>query len=127
MTNENVKEITEDIDPADIIMDDDFDMPQPETKTYEQILKVTPKFISLFAEAVGPLPYATTLKNNQGNAIKLIDLVKFVEAKQETGFTATELNTVLTFIATAEFKYVRPLMEVVENKQAQAELWTIAN
>lgn len=113
---------TENIDPKAIVMDDDADMPVPETKDYEQRVKLTDKFIQLYGESVGTMKYATVLKNTQGNQIKLIDLTKFIEAKRDN-MTLPELNTVVSFIANAEFRYVRPLMEYIESKEQQAELW----
>ena len=114
--------VNENIDPRTIVMDDDADMPVPETKDYEQRVKLTDKFIQLYGESVGTMKYATVLKNTQGNQIKLIDLTKFIEAKRDN-MTLPELNTVVSFIANAEFRYVRPLMEYIESKEQQAELW----
>lgn len=116
------QKVRENIDPRAIVMDDDADMPVPETKDYEQRVKLTDKFIQLYGESVGTMKYATVLKNTQGNQIKLIDLTKFIEAKRDN-MTLPELNTVVSFIANAEFRYVRPLMEYIESKEQQAELW----
>lgn len=52
------------IDPEMIVMDDDSDMPEPETKSYEKLIKCTNKFMQLFHETVDTLPYATILKNS---------------------------------------------------------------
>ena len=120
---EDMKEnMTSNIDPEEIIVDDDADMPQPETKDYEQQIKLTDKFMTLFAESTGTMKYATTLSNSAGNKIKLVDLVRFVESKKDS-MSIAELNTIIGFLANIEFKYIRPLMELVETKEGQAELW----
>ena len=111
------------IDPNDIIIDDDSDMPEPETKTYEETVKLTDKFMSLFDEVTGKLPYASILKNSKGDQIKLINLVKYIESKRNS-IPVAELDKVLSFIANIEFKIARPLMEIVENQELQKLLWT---
>ena len=122
---EQKAKLTEPINPEDIIIDDDSDMPEPATKDYssnEQKFKCTDKFMKLFGECIGNMPYATQLSNAQGGQIRLIDLVSFVE-KNYQAITADELNTIIGFLAYTEFKYVRPLMEIVEKKDRQSELW----
>ena len=114
--------VNRNIDPEEIIVDDDADMPQPETREYEQLIRLTDKFMVLFNEATGAMKYATTLTNTAGNKIKLVDLVRFVEAKKDS-MNISELNTIIGFLANIEFKYIRPLMELVESKEGQAELW----
>ena len=130
MENKKDKQIEEQavdmtIDPNDIIIaeDDDSDMPEPETKNYDNTVKLTDKFMSLFDEVTGKLPYASILKNGKGDQIKLINLVKYVETKR-TCIPLTELDKVLSFIANVEFKQARPLMEMVENQEMQKLLWT---
>jgi len=59
------------IDPEDIVLDDDSDMPEPETKTYEKQIKLTDRFMTLFENVVGILPYASILRNAKGDQIKL--------------------------------------------------------
>ena len=66
----------------EIIYEDDSEMPEPETKDYRQRLKVTPKFMELFYMCTGNMKYATSLTNNQGSTIKLLDLVEYVESTQ---------------------------------------------
>lgn len=141
MSKENQQEIKpEDLDlklPSDIITqdveDDDSDMPLPETATYEQpqqntdddrILMPSLKFIKLFSECLGKLPYSAILKNSNGDQIKLIDLMRFVEVKTN-GITVKEMNTIISFIANAPMEFVRPFMEIVENAEQQRELWTL--
>ena len=41
------------IDPKQIVMDDDSDMPKPETKVYKKYLKVSDKFMRMFNQCVG--------------------------------------------------------------------------
>lgn len=102
----------------------DADMPAPETKDYIQYLKLTPVFISLLENTLGQLPYATILSNRNNDKIKLIDLVSFIETKHEK-ISINELEEALTFIGNAPFKYVRPLMEIVDNKERHHELWSL--
>ena len=49
----NRKPMNKNIDPEEIIVDDDADMPQPETREYEQLIRLTDKFMVLFNEATG--------------------------------------------------------------------------
>ena len=48
----NRKQMNKNIDPEEIIVDDDADMPQPETREYEQLIRLTDKFMVLFNEAI---------------------------------------------------------------------------
>lgn len=115
--------------------DDDSDMPVPETNEYKQpnsydelnekTLLPTAKFFRLFNECLGKLPYATILKNANNDQIKLIDLIRFMESKTSDGMKVKEMNTVMSFVATAPLEYVRPLMEIVESKERQGELWQL--
>ena len=116
------------IDPEDIVidnnMDDDSDMPEPETKTYEKQIQLTDKFMNLFEDVMGKLPYASILKNAKGDQIKLIDLVKYIEAKKDK-ISIDEMDKIVSFIANIEFKIARPLMELIENHDTQKLLWHI--
>lgn len=127
--NENQNEIVEPKDDIvntdDIVFDDDTDMPAPETQSYEQVLKYTPKFVDLFMEAIGDMPYSSILENSEGNTIKISDLARFIKVKQPNGLSIKEMNTIINFISGAPFKYVHNLMGMIENKQLQTELWTI--
>lgn len=126
MNEQIIKDKTEElentIDPEMIVMDDDSDMPEPETKVYENAVKCTPKFMHLFNQVVGELPYATILKNTNGEQIKLIDLVKYVEQKHNR-ILVEEIDKIIAFIANLGFKYARPLMEVIESPEGQRTLW----
>lgn len=126
MSEQIIKDKTEElentIDPEMIVMDDDSDMPEPETKVYENTVKCTPKFMHLFNQVVGELPYATILKNTNGEQIKLIDLVKYVEQKHNR-ILVEEIDKIIAFIANLGFKYARPLMEVIESPEGQRTLW----
>ncbi len=116
------------IDPEDIVidnnMDDDSDMPEPETKTYEKQIQLTDKFMNLFEDVMGKLPYASILKNAKGDQIKLIDLVKYIEAKKDK-ISIDEMDKIVSFIANIEFKIARPLMELIENRETQKLLWHV--
>ena len=107
----------------EIIYEDDSEMPKPETKDYRQRLKVTPKFMELFYICTGNMKYATSLTNNQGSTIKLIDLVEYVESTKDS-MPVEEMNIIISFLSSAEFKYVRPIMSLIE-KGKQHELWTL--
>lgn len=126
MRPENEKNKTDEmdvtIDPEDIVLDDDSDMPEPETKTYEKQIKLSDRFMTLFEEVVGKLPYASILRNAKGDQIKLIDLVKYIEVKKNK-ISVEEMDKIVSFIANIEFKTARPLMELIENPETQKMLW----
>ena len=126
--NEKVKDNEMDvtIDPEDIVLDDDSDMPEPETKTYEKQIKLTDRFMTLFEDVVGKLPYASILRNAKGDQIKLIDLVKYIEVKKNK-ISVEEMDKIVSFIANIEFKIARPLMELIENPETQKMLWEQIN
>jgi len=109
-------------------------MPLPETAEYKEVrgnaednrlLAPTIKFYKLFEDCMGKLPYASILKNGNNDQIKLVDLIRFVESKNSTGITIKEMNTVISFVATAPLEYVRPLMEIIDSKERQQELWSL--
>lgn len=106
--------------------DDDSDMPEPETKEYVQYIRCTDKFMELFYEAVGKLPYASVLKNNNGEQIKLISLVKYVETNKDK-ISVTDMNHIVSWIANLEFRVSRPLMEIIESQDGQKALWELIN
>lgn len=101
----------------------DADMPQPETADYIATYKLTPLFMKMFDKVISDMPYSKILKNQNDERIKLIDIVKFVELKKNS-ITIEELNIVIGFLAGAEFKFVRELMEIVEQPNKQHLLWT---
>lgn len=119
--------VVEEIKESDIVIeDDDSDMPEPETKSYEQYIKCTDKFMQMFMEMMGKLPYASVLKNNKGEQIKLISLVSFVEKNSEK-MSVNDMNQIVSFIAGLEFRISRPLMEIIESKDGQPTLWQLVN
>ncbi len=118
-TNSKKKEIK-----GNIIMDDDSAMPEPQTKTYKHYLKCTDKFLSLINNALGSLPYGTIITNNEGDRKKLVDLVRFIEAKKDK-MEIGEMNTFISYMNNVEFSKIRPFMEIVENKQQQYLLWSL--
>lgn len=128
---EENKEELEQINPEDIVLNDtqDEDMPEPKTDKYEQedevetaYVRLNFTFMNLFLQCLGKLPYAATLTNGRNESIKLIDLIKFVEVKQNK-IGVNELNKILNFIGNCPLEYVRPLMEKIENKEEQQLLW----
>lgn len=126
--NENLRDS---IKPEDIVFDekqvDDADMPRPETKLYTKYLKTTPLFLELFHRCVDTLPYKSvfaTEVDGQIQRIRLLDFVRFVESNSQK-MPIDEMNRVLSYIADIDFRHARPLMEVVENKDAQSKLWSV--
>ena len=122
----NDKELKDELINSDniIIEDDDSDMPEPETKEYVQYIRCTDKFMELFMDTVGKLPYASVLKNNTGEQIKLISLVKYVETNKDK-MTVNDMNRIISWIANLEFRVSRPLMEIIENSDQQKFLWEL--
>lgn len=119
------EEVKDTITPDDVkLVDDDSDMPEPETKSYEQFVKCTPKFMTLFMDTMGKLPYASVLKNANGEQIKLIALVKFVETHADK-ISINDMNHIVSFIAGLEFRYSRQLMEEIESQDGQRTLWEL--
>lgn len=122
------------INPDDIILDDDDIMPIPETDEYKQdsqkdemqnkILKPTAKFLKLFEECMGQLPYNTILLNANNEKIKLTSLIDFVNAKQKS-MAVADMNAIIAFIAPVEYKIIKPLMSIIDDANRQSELWTI--
>ena len=101
---------------------DDADMPEPATRKIETFLRLTPRFFELLNQSVGALPYNTVLESREQGKIKLNDLVKFLETHQNK-LTINEVNTAIGFVACGPYIIVRPLMEVVESREKQSELW----
>lgn len=123
----NLNELETTIEPEMIVIDDDADMPTPQTTSYEaNMIKCTPKFINLFNKVIGDLPYASVLKNSSGDQIKLIDLVKYIELKKDA-ISIEEMDKIVSFIANLSFKYSRPLMEIIEDQNKQNLLWEAVN
>lgn len=104
----------------------DANMPKQKTMNYNQDikLKTTDLFVQLFTAAVNSMPYSHVIDIN-GKKIKLIEFVKDVESHNRI-FTIKELNETISIIAACPFGYVRDLMGLIENKQAQNQLWTAA-
>lgn len=122
----NNKDLKDTIKPEDIVMkveEDDSDMPAPETKEYKSYLKVTDRFKTLFTQVINSLPYNSVIANEKNEKIRLIDFVRYVEQKQDK-ITVPEMNNVISYIAQLNFNIARPLMEVIENREQQATLWT---
>lgn len=124
------------INPDDIIFDDGEAMPVPESEDYNstnqakqnveqsKTLKPTAKFLKLFEECLGQLPYNAILTNANNEKIKLTSLFQFVEAKQ-AGMTVGDMNTLIGFIAPIEYKIINPLMSIIDVPERQRELWTL--
>lgn len=118
------------INEAEIMVDDDSDMPMQETKEYneEKHVELTEKFMTLFNQTVELLPYATVLKNHEGTTVHLIELVHFVERCYEANdMPLSEFEKVIGFLANISFKYSRGLMEIFEDKDGQKTLFEYKN
>ena len=120
--NENNIKKEQELNNVPVSKSNDADMPKPQTQEYKTVLRLNDNFISLFNISISNMPYSTILTNSNNEKIKLIDIVKFVEQKRNS-ITVDELNIVIGFMAGAPFKYVRPLMEIVENPDKQKTLW----
>ena len=116
----------DDIKTPAMMVSDDSDMPEPETKSYDPYIKCTDRFMTLFMDTMGRLPYASVLKNNQGEQIKLISLVKFMETHANK-ISVNDMNHIVSFISGLEFRYSRQLMEEIEDPEKQKELWVLVN
>lgn len=123
------------INPDDIILNDDDVMPEPETENYNEtqnanadyenkILRPTAKFLKLFEECVGKLPYNTILTNSKNEKIKLTDLIKFVDSKQ-AGMKVADMNAIIAFIAGIDYSIIQPLMSIIDDSKRQSELWSL--
>lgn len=128
VTDTEKENLKKSIAPEDVVIEDDSDMPQPETKSYstqKKCLKCTQKFMVLFEQAVSSLPYNTVLKNEAGKTIRAVDLLKFMEQKYQK-IEIDAMNEVISYIATLDIKHARPLMEIIENKEQQSQLWGLS-
>ena len=124
MAKEKKEDLKKTIAPEQIVMDDDSDMPKPETKVYKKYLKVSDKFMRLFGQCVGSLPYETVIRNREGGTYRLIDFVRFME-QHKAKMAVEDMNIAISYIANMEFSKVRPLMEIIEAKERQHELWNV--
>ena len=116
----------------------DADMPKPETRSYDKPstsaeekkkvateLRLTPKFTELFNSCVCTLPYGTVLTAPNGDSIKLIDFVRFIE-EHTNCMKVVEMNTIIAYMQSLPFNAIRPILEIIENGQkSQSELWTL--
>ena len=104
--------------------DDDTMMPPPQTKVYKKMLRCSPLFMGLLNDCLGQLPYNYVLTNKNGNSIRLVDFFKFIETKKDK-IEIEEMNDFIGYIAGLPFKYARPIMEIIENKEKQPQLWSL--
>lgn len=78
----------------------------------------------MFDNAIATLPYTTVLKNEAGETMRAADLLKFVE-KNSNKITVEDMNKIISYVASLEIRRARPIMEIVEQKEKQSELWTL--
>ena len=112
------------ITPEMIVMDDDSDMPEPETKLYKKYIKVNDLFMNLFYQCVNSLPYKTVLRNSRGVSMELSKFVPFVENNRNK-MEINDMNIVLSYIDNIDYGHARPLMDIINDKEKQGTLWTI--
>ena len=112
------------IDPKQIVMDDDSDMPAPETKVYKKYIKVNDTFMNLFYKCVNSLPYKTVLRNSKGSTMELNKFVPFVENNRNK-IEVNDMNIILSYIDSLDYAHARPMMDVINDKEKQGSLWTI--
>jgi hypothetical protein len=117
---EAIKKIT----PEMIVMDDDSDMPAPETKVYKKYIKVNDIFMNLFYKCVNSLPYKTVLRNSKGSTMELNKFVPFVENNRNK-IEVNDMNIILSYIDSLDYAHARPMMDVINDKEKQGSLWTI--
>jgi hypothetical protein len=117
---EAIKKIT----PEMIVMDDDSDMPAPETKVYKKYIKVNDTFMNLFYKFVNSLPYKTVLRNSKGSTMELNKFVPFVENNRNK-IEVNDMNIILSYIDSLDYAHARPMMDVINDKEKQGSLWTI--
>ena len=123
-TKKDVELLRKTIAPEEIVTDDDSDMPQPETKVYKKYLRVTDKFMQLFGRCVGELPYDSIIRNKEGGTYRLIDFVRFIENHKDK-MAVDDMNVAISYLAQMDFSKARPLMEIIEDKTRQYELWSL--
>lgn len=103
--------------------EDDEEMPEPKTKTYQQVCVLKPKFREMLASSLGTLGYAqvvgTVKKNFQVQSIfKLID-------DKNGKLLIPEMNQMISLLAMAPFNLIAPLMHLIEKPEGQNLLWEI--
>lgn len=104
-------------------VDDDEDMPEPKTKSYEQYLVLKPLFMTLLNNAFGKMPYNSAFRNGD-KQVKLSDIFKLCE-EHTNHMAIADMNMIISYIASAPFSLVRELMMKVEDPQKQTDLWTV--
>ena len=123
-TAEEMAEAIKKITPEMIVMDDDSDMPAPETKVYKKYIKVNDTFMNLFYKCVNSLPYKTVLRNSNGSTMELNKFVPFVENNRNK-IEVNDMNIILSYIDSLDYAHARPMMDVINDKEKQGSLWTI--
>ena len=123
-TAEEMAEAIKKITPEMIVMDDDSDMPAPETKVYKKYIKVNDTFMNLFYKCVNSLPYKTVLHNSKGSTMELNKFVPFVENNRNK-IEVNDMNIILSYIDSLDYAHARPMMDVINDKEKQGSLWTI--
>lgn len=104
---------------------DDIEMEKPQTKEYKQYLVLTDKLIDLLNTTLGALPYNTIFGLPTGQRMRMADILKFVNDNREK-MQINDMNQIIAFLATAPYNRIKPLMEYIEDKNKQTELWKIS-
>lgn len=81
------------------------EMPRPEVIDYDVLYKITPLFVNDLKIVMGDVPYV--------DAVKLFNKIR----KCKGIMTAASLNEFIREIGTYPFKYVSPIMNVINNKE----------
>ena len=115
-TAEEKAEAIKKITPEMIVMDDDSDMPAPETKVYKKYIKVNDTFMTLFYQCVNTLPYKTVLRNSKGSTMELNKFVPFVENNRNK-IEINDMNIILSYIDNLDYAHARPMMDVINDKE----------
>lgn len=126
---------------------DDSDMPEPSTYQYndranasneqknvnldslnkaKMYVNVTNKFIKLFYECMGKMPYSSVITAGD-NKISLVKLFNYIEKHNSMKYSIMELELIIGYIRVCPYEHVAPLMEIIEDKTRQAEIWSPAN
>lgn len=108
----------------DPVTSSDEDMPEPKTKSYDQYLVLSDTFMNLVQTCFGNMPYNSVFHNNIGQQMKMSDLMTYLD-KNRLHCGINEMNQCITFMASAPYNKVKPLMEYIEDNKKQEELWKI--
>jgi hypothetical protein len=70
------------------------------------------------------MPYDTVVRNKEGGTYRLVDFVRFIEQHKDK-MAVDDMNVAISYISGMDFNRARPLMEIIETRERQPELWTV--